>query len=170
MSLDSASRVLALVAAASGGRLHGRRVGVLGVHPPPAPASDAPDTPDTPDDAGPDRDRGTALAIAASLARMGAEVTVHAPLVADHHRYPELGFADSLWSALTQCDLTVLVAGCAEARRADPAALAGWVRERVVVDPGGALDGARWVAAGWRVVRPPALEATDRLPVPETVG
>ncbi|GID92830.1 UDP-glucose 6-dehydrogenase [Amorphoplanes digitatis] len=93
-----------------------------------------------------------ALAIAAALARAGAEVHVHDPQGMPNaaRAQPQLIFEDSLDDAVRGADLVCVLTEWAEFRTADPAHLGRLVAARRVIDGRNCLDAAAWRAAGWQ--------------------
>ncbi|MFZ7087971.1 UDP-glucose dehydrogenase family protein [Curtobacterium sp. RRHDQ10] len=144
-------RVVDLAVEALGGRLDGRRVGVLG-------AAFKPNSDDVRD--------SPALHVARELHRLGAEVTVHDPAAIENARRaaPELRYSHSVADTAGDADLVVHLTEWAEYREFDPALLgtattASPTATRTVIDARNGLDSAVWNAAGWDVLtlgRPPA--------------
>ncbi|WP_131740083.1 UDP-glucose dehydrogenase family protein [Actinomadura roseirufa] len=119
-----------------GGSFAGRTVGVLG-------AAFKPNSDDVRD--------SPALDVAASIRAQGGRVTVYDPKAMGNARraQPELDFGESALDAAAGAHVVLLLTEWAEFRDMDPAALAGAVAERNIVDGRNALDPERWRAAGW---------------------
>ncbi|MFF4158980.1 UDP-glucose dehydrogenase family protein [Streptomyces sp. NPDC001678] len=119
-----------------GGSLQGKRVGVLG-------AAFKPDSDDIRD--------SPALDIAARIHLDGADVTVHDPKAMDNARksHPQLGHALSAADAVRDADVVLHLTEWSEYRDLDPARLRPLARHARILDGRGALDAARWTAAGW---------------------
>ncbi|AGL19008.1 UDP-glucose/GDP-mannose dehydrogenase family protein [Actinoplanes sp. N902-109] len=92
-----------------------------------------------------------ALDVAATLARMGAEVIVFDPAAMDNARrqHPELGYGDNAIDAARDADVVVLLTEWTEFRELEPAAMTAVVRQTKIVDGRHALDPVKWRAAGW---------------------
>jgi UDPglucose 6-dehydrogenase len=92
-----------------------------------------------------------ALDVAASLARMGAEVIVYDPAAMENARrqYPELGYGRNALDAARDADVVVLLTEWTEFREIDPDAMAAVTAQRRIVDGRHALDAVRWRTAGW---------------------
>ncbi|OHV45449.1 UDP-glucose 6-dehydrogenase [Pseudofrankia sp. BMG5.36] len=136
VNLRARGRAVTLTRSALGGRVDGRRLGVLG-------AAFKPNSDDIRD--------SPALDIAAALAADGALVTVYDPAAVPNARprYPSLNYASSVREAVTGADAVLVLTEWGEFRELDPAALLSYVAGAVVVDGRHALDAARWRAAGW---------------------
>jgi UDPglucose 6-dehydrogenase len=121
-----------------GGRLEGRRVGVLGA----AFKAGSDDLRDSP-----------ALDVALRINARGADVRVHDPLAASHLRrlQPGLPTADSIEDACRDADVVLVLTECEEFAAIDPVALAGVVRRPRIIDGRLVLDLEKWRAAGWLV-------------------
>ncbi|MGF1431119.1 UDP-glucose dehydrogenase family protein [Kitasatospora sp. LaBMicrA B282] len=119
-----------------GGTVVGKRIAVWG-------AAFKPGTDDIRD--------SPALAVADSLHRAGAEVTVHDPAAMENARraYPALEYADDAASALTAAALLLHLTDWPEYAQADPAALRQHIAVPKVIDARGTLDTDRWREAGW---------------------
>ncbi|GGK14956.1 UDP-glucose 6-dehydrogenase [Pilimelia terevasa] len=93
-----------------------------------------------------------ALAVAAMLAKAGAEVHVYDPQGTDNARavQPELAYAKSVNEAVERADLVCVLTEWADFRNADPAALGELVAARRVIDGRNCLDPALWTQAGWK--------------------
>jgi UDPglucose 6-dehydrogenase len=121
---------------AAGGRLDGRRVGVLGVAFKPG-SDDIRDSP--------------ALEVAARIRALGARVAVFDPAAMDRARkaHPELDYTGSVLGAAADADVLLLLTDWPEFSAADPEVLAKTVARRAVVDARHALDADAWRAHGW---------------------
>ena len=131
-------RVVALAREAAGGSLAGRRVAVLGV----AFKPNSDDVRDSP-----------SLAICDRLAAEGAIVSVHDPVAMPSAaaKNPDLRYAPSVFEAAEGADLLLHLTEWSDYRAIDPAALAGVVARRVIIDARCCLDAALWREAGWTV-------------------
>ncbi|GIG30423.1 UDP-glucose dehydrogenase family protein [Cellulomonas marina] len=129
-------RVVDLAREVCDGSIVGRKVAVLG-------AAFKPDSDDVRD--------SPALSVAAQMQLQGAHVTVTDPEAVANARakWPDLHFADSAVEAARDADVVLLATEWAEYRELDPAALAGVVAHRRILDGRNVLDPARWRAAGW---------------------
>ncbi len=85
------------------------------------------------------------------IGTQGGVVTVTDPeAVANASRaFPELTFVTDTTEALTGADAVLLLTEWKEYRDLDPAAVAGLVSGRVLVDGRNVLDPQQWRAAGW---------------------
>ncbi|GAA4064624.1 UDP-glucose/GDP-mannose dehydrogenase family protein [Actinomadura miaoliensis] len=119
-----------------GGSFAGRTVGVLG-------AAFKPDSDDVRD--------SPALDVAATIHAQGGAVTVYDPQAMNNARraHPDLKFGTSALDAARDAHVVLLLTEWREFREMDPAALAGVVAERNIVDGRNALDPERWRTAGW---------------------
>jgi UDPglucose 6-dehydrogenase len=131
-------RVVALAREAAGGSLADRRVAVLGV----AFKPNSDDVRDSP-----------SLAICDQLAAEGAIVSVHDPVAMPGAaiKRPDLRYAPSVFEAAEEADLLLHLTEWSDYRAIDPAALAGVVARRVIIDARCCLDAALWREAGWTV-------------------
>jgi UDPglucose 6-dehydrogenase len=144
------TRVVDLAREAAGGRLDGRRVGVLGVAFKPG-SDDIRDSP--------------ALEVAARVRALGARVTVFDPAAMDRARrvHPDLDYAASVPGAARDADVLLLLTEWPEFAATDPEILAKTVARQAIVDARHALDADAWRACGWdyrapgRPHRSPAL-------------
>jgi UDPglucose 6-dehydrogenase len=153
------TRLVDLARDAAGGRLDGRRVGVLGVAFKPG-SDDVRDSP--------------ALEVAARVRALGARVAVFDPAAMDRARqvHPGLDYTGSVLGAARDADVLLLLTEWPEFAAADPEILAKTVARQAIVDARHALDGDAWRACGWdyrapgRPTHPPALaaRAADALP------
>jgi UDPglucose 6-dehydrogenase len=134
--IDLAAELLARPAGPAGPDLSGLRVTVLG-------ASFKPNSDDVRD--------SPALAVVRRLARTGADVVVYDPegMANAERELPEVTYAKTLVDAVTGADLVCVLTEWEEFRNADPAALAGLVSGRRVVDGRNCLDPVTWAQAGW---------------------
>ncbi len=92
-----------------------------------------------------------ALAIAALLAKAGADVHVYDPQGIRNARtaQPDLVYDESTEDAVRGADLVCVLTEWADFRNADPAAMAELVGARRVIDGRNCLDPALWIRAGW---------------------
>ena len=90
------------------------------------------------------------LAIAAALAKAGADVRVYDPQGMENARraQPALAYEESMADAVRGAELVCVLTEWAEFRNADPVALGELVAARRVIDGRNCLDAPRWVAAG----------------------
>jgi UDPglucose 6-dehydrogenase len=130
------TRLVDMAREAAGGRLDGRRVGVLGVAFKPG-SDDIRDSP--------------ALEVAARIRALGARVAVFDPAAMDRARrvHPELDYTGSVLGAAAEADVLLLLTEWPEFSAADPEVLAKTVARRTVVDARHALDADAWRAHGW---------------------
>ncbi|MFL1381802.1 MULTISPECIES: UDP-glucose dehydrogenase family protein [unclassified Nocardiopsis] len=119
-----------------GGGFAGSRVAVLG-------AAFKPNSDDIRD--------SPALDVAATIASLGAQVTVYDPAALERARqaHPELNYAESMRAAVTGADVVLLLTEWAEFREADPEELGALVARKRIVDGRNALDPTFWRASGW---------------------
>ncbi len=143
INLRRRSRVLQLAAelldrryGPAGPDLSGTRLAVLG-------ATFKPNSDDVRD--------APSLAVAAALAKAGAEVLVYDPEGMENARraHPELTYTATMNEAVRGADLVCVLTEWAEFRNADPVALSALVAGRRVVDGRNCLDPALWTQAGW---------------------
>jgi UDPglucose 6-dehydrogenase len=138
--INSGRRVRAVTIARelAGGSFAGRNVAVLG-------AAFKPETDDVRD--------SPALSVASAIHAEGGVVRVCDPEALDNARQacPDLEYADSMSKACEDADLVLHLTEWREYREADPAALAGVVRARKILDARNLLPVARWEDAGWTV-------------------
>ncbi|WP_339392795.1 UDP-glucose dehydrogenase family protein [Brevibacterium metallidurans] len=129
-------RMVDIAREALGGSFIGKKVTILG-------AAFKPDSDDVRD--------SPALAVARLIGTQGGVVTVTDPeAVANASRaFPELTFVTDTTEALTGADAVLLLTEWKEYRDLDPAAVAGLVSGRVLVDGRNVLDPQQWRAAGW---------------------
>jgi UDPglucose 6-dehydrogenase len=131
-------RVIALARAVAGGTLAGMRVAVLGV----AFKPNSDDVRDSP-----------SLAVCGRLAAEGAVVSVHDPVAMPNAaaKRPDLTYAPSVFAAAQGAELVLHLTEWSDYQVIDPAALAGVVARRVIIDARGTLDAGLWSDAGWSV-------------------
>jgi len=120
----------------AGPDLSGTRIGVLG-------ATFKPNSDDVRD--------APALAIAASLAKAGADVRVYDPQGRENAERvePSLRYEKSMEDAVRDADLVCVLTEWAEFRNAHPASLASVAGRLNVIDGRNCLDSGSWTAAGW---------------------
>lgn len=140
------TRMVELATRACGGSLLGANIAVLG-------AAFKPDSDDVRD--------SPALNVAGMLQLNGATVSVYDPKAMENSQrlFPTLSYADSTLQACERADAVLVLTEWREFVDLDPAALAGTVRERVIVDGRNCLDTRRWTDAGWQMFalgRPPS--------------
>jgi len=118
------------------GSLIGRRVAVLG-------AAFKPESDDIRD--------SPALNVAAQIRLQGGDVVLTDPAALDNARkaLPDISYAETVEEAVRGAHVVLLLTEWKEYRDLDPAALAGLVTEKRILDGRNALDPARWRAAGW---------------------
>ncbi|MFJ4185457.1 UDP-glucose dehydrogenase family protein [Kitasatospora sp. NPDC089509] len=121
---------------ALGGTLGGKRIAVWG-------AAFKPNTDDIRD--------SPALAVADTLQRAGAEVTVHDPAAMENARraYPRLDYADDPTQALTGAGLLLHLTDWPQYSDTDPADLTRRIAVPKVIDARGTLNANHWRTAGW---------------------
>jgi len=131
-------RVTTLASRVAGGTLTGKRVAVLGV----AFKPNSDDVRDSP-----------SLAVCDRLVTEGAIVSVHDPVAMPNaaKKRPDLTYAPSVFQAAQDADLVLHLTEWSDYRAIDPAALAGVVARRVIIDARGTLDAGLWSDAGWSV-------------------
>ena len=130
------TRLVDLAREAAGGRLEGRRVGVLGLAFKPG-SDDIRDSP--------------ALEVAVRIRALGARVVAFDPAAMDRARrvHPDLDYTGSVLGAARDADVLLLLTEWPEFSTADPKVLAKTVARQTVVDARHALDAAAWRACGW---------------------
>jgi UDPglucose 6-dehydrogenase len=143
INLRRRTRVLQLAAELLGRRsgpagpdLSGTRIAVLG-------ATFKPNSDDVRD--------APSLAVAALLAKAGADVRVYDPEGMENARaaQPDLAYEPTMNDAVRGADLVCVLTEWADFRNADPVALGELVAGRRVIDGRNCLDSALWTHAGW---------------------
>jgi UDPglucose 6-dehydrogenase len=136
INLRRRARMVDLARELAGGSFEDRVVGVLG-------AAFKPNSDDIRD--------SPALDVAQTIHGLGARVTVYDPAALQNARraHPELEYAMSALDAARDAHILLLLTEWPEFADADPEVLGKAVAERNMVDGRGALDPARWRAAGW---------------------
>jgi UDPglucose 6-dehydrogenase len=156
INLRRRSRTADLAVELAGGDVVGLPIGVLGAAFKPG-SDDVRDSP--------------ALDVAQILHGLGARVTVYDPVAtANAARIcPELGYADSVKSAVRDAFLVLILTEWAEFTALRPSDLNELVAARNIIDARNALDGAQWREAGWNYralgVGIPASGPSDKSPV-----
>jgi UDPglucose 6-dehydrogenase len=144
INLRRRSKVLQLAAELLGRRsgpagpdLSGTRVAVLG-------AAFKPNSDDVRD--------APSLAVAAALAKAGADVRVYDPQGMENARtaQPGLNYEASMADAVTGAELVCVLTEWAEFRNADPQTLGELVADKRVIDGRNCLDAVLWARAGWQ--------------------
>jgi UDPglucose 6-dehydrogenase len=138
INMRQRARTIDLAVQMLGGRVHGRRVAVLGA----AFKAGSDDVRDSP-----------ALDIAATLSARGAEVHVYDPKAGENARRarPELHVATSPHAACHDADIVLVLTDWDEFRGIDPVDLATVMRHARVLDGRLLLDPDKWRAAGWEL-------------------
>lgn len=92
------------------------------------------------------------LAVAAMLAKTGAQVRVFDPEGTENARraQPDLDYVPSMVDAVRDADLVCVLTEWADFRNADPVALGELVTGRRVIDGRNCLDSTLWTSAGWQ--------------------
>ncbi|MCA2215613.1 UDP-glucose dehydrogenase family protein [Jidongwangia harbinensis] len=131
-----ASELLDRPSGPAGPDLSGTRIAVLG-------AAFKPNSDDVRD--------SPSLAVAATLAKAGADVRVYDPQGTENARIaqPALTYAESMVDAVTGAELVCVLTEWAEFRNADPQTLGALVAGRRVIDGRNCLDAGLWARAGW---------------------
>jgi UDPglucose 6-dehydrogenase len=129
-------RMVELAREVCDGSLVGKRIGVLGAAFKPM-SDDIRDSP--------------ALNVAAQLQLRGATVCVTDPAALDNARrtWPQLDYVETPEEAVDRADAVLLLTEWREYRELDPFSFGSLVRQRRMLDGRGALDRAKWEAAGW---------------------
>ena len=137
-NIAARERVVDAAVEMCGGDVTGQRIGVLGAAFKPR-SDDVRDSP--------------ALYVAHELHSRGAKVRVYDPEANVNARAvrPELRYVASPDTAARGADLLMLLTDWPEFARLDPAAVAGLVKHRRIIDGRNALDADRWTAAGWQL-------------------
>jgi len=93
-----------------------------------------------------------ALAVAAALAKAGADVHVYDPQGMDNARVvqPQLTYETSMAEAVTGAELVCVLTEWAEFRNADPQTLGELAAGKRVIDGKNCLDPVLWARAGWQ--------------------
>jgi len=93
------------------------------------------------------------LAVCDRLAAEGAAVAVHDPVAMPNaaRKRPDLAYAPSVFAAAQGAELVLHLTEWSDYQAIDPAALAGVVARRVIIDARGTLDAGLWSDAGWSV-------------------
>lgn len=135
--LQLAAELLGRKYGPAGPDLSGTRVAVLG-------ATFKPNSDDVRD--------APALAIAALLAKAGAEVHVYDPQGIRNARdaQPELTYEESTEDAVRDADLVCVLTEWADFRNADPMTLGELVAARRIIDGRNCLDPTLWSGSGWQ--------------------
>jgi UDPglucose 6-dehydrogenase len=135
--LQLAADLLARKAGPAGPDLSGTRIAVLG-------ATFKPNSDDVRD--------APSLAVAAMLAKCGADVRIFDPEGMDNARkaQPDLTYEATLYEAVTDADLVCVLTEWSDFRNADPNVLGRLVAARRVIDGRNCLDPALWTQAGWQ--------------------
>ena len=141
INLGRRERVTTLAREAVDGSLAGKKVAVLGI-------AFKPNTDDLRD--------SPSLDICKRLAAEGAVVSIYDPVANANaaRSYPDFHYADSVHEAASQAEVVLHLTEWSEFRAIDPAAMAGIVAHKVLIDARSALDAEAWHAAGWTVHRP----------------
>ncbi|WBB96194.1 MULTISPECIES: UDP-glucose/GDP-mannose dehydrogenase family protein [unclassified Solwaraspora] len=92
------------------------------------------------------------LAVAAMLAKTGAQVRVFDPEGTENARraQPDLAYVPSMVDAVRDADLVCVLTEWADFRNADPVSLGELVAGRRVIDGRNCLDSTLWTGAGWQ--------------------
>ncbi|MEV4639144.1 UDP-glucose/GDP-mannose dehydrogenase family protein [Actinoplanes sp. NPDC049548] len=135
--LQLAAELLGRRPGPAGPDLSGTRIAVLG-------AAFKPNSDDVRD--------APALAVAAALAKAGADVHVYDPQGMENARavQPALTYQTSMNDAVAGAELVCVLTEWAEFRNADPQALGELVAGRRVIDGKNCLDPVLWARAGWQ--------------------
>jgi UDPglucose 6-dehydrogenase len=135
--LQLAAELLGRKAGPAGPDLSGTRIAVLG-------AAFKPNSDDVRD--------SPSLAIAASLAKAGADVRIYDPqgMANAKEAQPTLMFERSMADAVTDAELVCVLTEWAEFRNADPNALGELAARKLVIDGRNCLDSTLWARAGWQ--------------------
>ncbi len=135
--LQLAAELLDRRSGPAGPDLSGTRIAVLG-------AAFKPNSDDVRD--------APSLAVAAALAKAGADVRVYDPQGMENARaaQPALHYESSMADAVTGAELVCVLTEWAEFRNADPNTLGDLVAGKRVIDGRNCLDAALWARAGWQ--------------------
>jgi UDPglucose 6-dehydrogenase len=134
--LQLAAELLDRRSGPAGPDLSGTRIAVLG-------AAFKPNSDDVRD--------APSLAVAATLAKAGADVRVYDPQGMENARLaqPALTYESSMADAVTGAELVCVLTEWAEFRNADPHVLGELVAGKRVIDGRNCLDAVLWARAGW---------------------
>jgi UDPglucose 6-dehydrogenase len=134
--IQLAAELLGCAIGPAGPDLSGFRIAVLG-------ATFKPNSDDVRD--------APSLAVAAMLAKSGADVRVYDPQGMDNARkaQPDLSYESALNEAVAGADLLCVLTEWSDFRNADPQVLGHLVNARRVIDGRNCLDPALWTQAGW---------------------
>ncbi|MFC3734634.1 UDP binding domain-containing protein, partial [Actinoplanes nipponensis] len=134
--LQLAAELLDRRSGPAGPDLSGTRIAVLG-------AAFKPNSDDVRD--------APSLAVAAALAKAGADVHVYDPQGMENARVaqPALHYESSMAEAVTGAELVCVLTEWADFRNADPQALGELVAAKRVIDGRNCLDALLWARAGW---------------------
>src|SRR3954451_2500793 len=134
--LQLAAELLDRRSGPAGPDLSGTRIAVLG-------AAFKPNSDDVRD--------APSLAVAAALAKAGADVRVYDPQGMENARQaqPDLSYRESMAAAVTGAELVCVLTEWAEFRNADPQVLGDLVAGKRVIDGRNCLDAVLWARAGW---------------------
>jgi UDPglucose 6-dehydrogenase len=135
--LQRAAELLGRKTGPAGPDLSGTRIAVLG-------AAFKPNSDDVRD--------SPSLAIAAGLAKAGADVRIYDPqgMTNAKEAQPTLMFERSMADAVTDAELVCVLTEWAEFRNADPNALGELAVRKLVIDGRNCLDSTLWARAGWQ--------------------
>ena len=80
-------------------------------------------------------------------------MSVHDPVAMPNaaRKRPDLTYAPSVFDAAQGAELVLHLTEWSDYQAIDPAALAGVVARRVIIDARGTLDAGLWSSAGWSV-------------------
>jgi UDPglucose 6-dehydrogenase len=134
--LQLAAELLGRPSGPAGPDLSGTRIAVLG-------AAFKPNSDDVRD--------SPSLAIAATLAKAGADVRVYDPQGMENARtaQPALTYEKTMTDAVTGAELVCVLTEWSEFRNADPQALGEIAADKLVIDGRNCLDAVLWARAGW---------------------
>ncbi len=135
--LQIAAELLGRRSGPAGPELSGTRIAVLG-------AAFKPNSDDVLD--------APSLAVAAALAKAGADVHVYDPQGMENARVaqPALHYESSMADAVTGAELVCVLTEWADFRNADPHVLGELVAGKRVIDGRNCLDSVLWARAGWQ--------------------
>jgi UDPglucose 6-dehydrogenase len=134
--IQLAAELLGRPSGPAGPDLAGTRIAVLG-------AAFKPNSDDVRD--------SPSLAIAATMAKAGADVRVYDPQGTENARaaQPKLTYTESMNEAVTGAELVCVLTEWAEFRNADPVALGNLAANKLVIDGRNCLDAQMWAQSGW---------------------